>query len=185
MKRKITSVFKVTKIEQEVNNARIDAEEYEFECLSFNEEYPAINIIDSESECKELLPPTANIDAECPAQCDAVKSTETGLPPVGFFDCKCDEEVRNYFELDLIFIKCSYACANDTYEAVFPEGWNQEEDDDVYISYKCIEKEIVEEKDNLVMIICTSIFVPLGVAGIAAGVYFFFFHEFVYSLKQP
>jgi len=33
------------------------------------------------------------------------------------------------------------------------------------------------EKDNLVMIICTSIFVPLGVAGIAAGVYFFFFHE--------
>jgi len=29
------------------------------------------------------------------------------------------------------------------------------------------------------MIICTSIFVPLGVAGIAAGVYFFFFHEFV------
>jgi len=32
---------------------------------------------------------------------------------------------------------------------------------------------------NLVMIICTSIFVPLGVVGIAAGVYFFFFHEFV------
>ena len=31
------------------------------------------------------------------------------------------------------------------------------------------------------MIICTSIFVPLGVAGIAAGVYFFFFHEFVYQ----
>ena len=79
-------------------------------------------------------------------------------------------------------MKCSYACASkyvaEFEDGVFPEGWNQETDDDVYTKYTC-------KKDNLVMIICTSIFVPLGVAGIAAGVYFFFFHEFVYSLKQP
>ena len=93
----MTSVFKVTKLEKDEEESRTDAGEYEFECLSFNEENSAINIIESdvskESECKELLPPSSNDDAECPAQCDAVELTVTGLPPVGFFDCKCDKKV--------------------------------------------------------------------------------------------
>merc|ERR1719232_2088657 len=84
-----------------------------------------------------------------------MKQSESPFPAFGFYKCMCEAQ-------------CSYDCEKSSYDAVFDD--NIDLSKNPYGTYTC-------EKDNLVMIICTSIFVPLGVAGIAAGVYFFFFHE--------
>jgi len=163
-------VRKIETITTPAPGAKID--EYEFTCLSFSSDFSAINDINSdlekESECHELLPPADGENAKCPTigGCDMTPHGKTGIPAYGFDDCQCDE-------------KCSYECSDSNYvsvfkDGVFPNDWNFEKDGNIYTPYSCVMK---EDDKNLVMIICTSIFVPLGVAGIAAGVYFFFFHE--------
>jgi len=153
-------------------------DEFEFTCLSFSSDFSAINDIKSEpekkSECRQLLPPAVNENAECPTigGCHIMAAHESNISLYGFGDCMCNE-------------KCSYECSDTKYEAVFeedvfPDDWSFEKDGNIYTPYTCIERQDNQDKtrqDNLVMIICTSIFVPLGVAGIAAGIYFFFFHE--------
>lgn len=137
-------------------------DELEFHCLSFSETRASVNNItdvSEESECYALKAPSNGEKMECPSVkgCTTEEKTINGTQ-FGFYECSCDE-------------KCSYKCDNDKYDPIFPEGWTSDKQEaGEFVTYEC-------EKDNLVMIICTSIFVPLGVAGIAAGVYFFFFHE--------
>jgi len=133
-----------------------------YQCMFFMDDYAAINNIndvDSNSNCSELTPPNDGEKAICPVGqggCHTMKeSGNSTFTADGFFKCMCEKE-------------CSYGCGKSSYDAVFEDDFDATKDP--YVTYTC-------EKDNLVMIICTSIFVPLGVAGIAAGVYFFFFHE--------
>ncbi|CBY07439.1 unnamed protein product [Oikopleura dioica] len=100
-------------------------------------------------------------------------------------DCQLDKKKETEI------YKCKYTPASaDNIECPDgPEGCTNEssspDGDGAYgyfCSYMCptVISELTEtttDDKNLVMIICTSIFVPLGVVGIAAGVYFFFFHE--------
>jgi len=137
---------------------------YEFQCLSFSQEKRTINYInpdlskDAVSKCLQLdEPEEGSKTATCPIDYESCKyeSLKDGeATKFGHVSCSCDSE-------------CTYKCADSKYDPVFS---STEDQTDIFKSYTC-------EKDNLVMIICTSIFVPLGVAGIAAGVYFFFFHE--------
>merc|ERR1719468_137781 len=113
----------------------------------------------AESECKELELPKDNLNAVCPVDetsCDSVIEREGEKDKFGFYSCSCDDQ-------------CSYECADSDFVSVFPDKFDSETD--IYTTYTC------KKDKNIVMIVCTSIFVPLGVAGIAAGVYFFFFHE--------
>jgi len=141
----------------------------EFTCLSYSKTKIAINDmnsnVDGVSECIELKQPKNSLDnANCPSKgsCDVVQDVGADKAPIfGFYECQCEE-------------KCTYECNGKHYDeklnATVPNDWDKETDDNIYVTYTC-------EKDNTIMIICTSIFVPLGVAGIAAGIYFFFFHE--------
>jgi len=137
----------------------------EFQCLSYDMENKFINDVNSdlsetaESECKELEMPKDTMNAECPVEetsCDLIIIKDDDKDKFGFYSCSCDS-------------KCSYACADSDYEPVFPDEFDQETCS--FTTYTC------KKDKNIVMIVCTSIFVPLGVAGIAAGVYYFFFHS--------
>jgi len=137
---------------------------YEFKCLSYSAEFKAVNNInpsvDLKSECYELEEPSNNGNATCPdvTGCSIIPVKLNSTSIHGFNECQCEKE-------------CTYKCNSSKYDPVFPEDFTDEQQKArEYTTYDC-------KKDNLVMIICTSIFVPLGVAGIAAGVYFFFFHE--------
>ncbi|CAG5110649.1 Oidioi.mRNA.OKI2018_I69.chr2.g5031.t1.cds [Oikopleura dioica] len=134
----------------------------EYQCLSFSTTKNSYDVIAKEPtdthSCEKLEPPKPNETVKCPDECTAEKDETKER----FFECSCET-------------RCSYGCGNDKYKGVFDEkifgkDFDEETSPIVYDDYTC-------EKDNLVMIICTSIFVPLGVFGIAGGVYFFFFYE--------
>jgi len=160
----------------QITNEKISSDEVveeinstiEFKCLSYSKTKIAINDmnsnVDGVSQCIELKQPETPLEnANCPSKgnCDVVQDVGDEKPVFGFYECQCED-------------KCTYGCNGKHYDeklnATVPDDWDKETGDNIYVTYTC-------EKDNTIMIICTSIFVPLGVAGIAAGIYFFFFYE--------